>query len=240
MSVPEKETIALEQEELDILDAIRQAAPRHRIKSKLAQAYGVWTICFRRYCLEEGMPWLWMSSVSDFMDFLDAHPNVSPAERDRALDGIMFYISDVHKRQKEQSENDDDESAVPRSTQSLFARMLLRCDVQLTEVLHLRRDDVRLEQSTLKVSGLPHHDSRTISLPWTLEEGLKQYVQRVEDRTTSTNPLLFGHRGRPGEDAGDQPASTATDEDIERSTEVATRVMKTFGRRSPGDAEGEE
>lgn len=239
MSIPAKETVALEQEELDVLDAIRQAAPRHRIKPKLAQAYGVWTICFRRYCQEEGMPWLWMSSVSDFMDFLDAHPNVSPAERDRALDGIMFYISDVHKRQKEKAEDEDEGSDVPRSTQSLFARMLLRCDVQLTEVLHLRRDDVQLEESTLKVSGHPEHDSRTISLPWTLEEGLKQYVQRVEERTTSTNPLLFGHRGRPGDDA-EESASTATDEDIERSTEVATRVMKTFGSKSPRDEDGEE
>lgn len=239
MSISAKETIALEQEELDILDAIRKAAPRHRIKSKLAQAYGVWTICFRRYCLEEGMPWLWMSSVSAFMDFLDAHPNVSSGERDRALDGIMFYISDVHKCQKEQAD-DDDGSAVPRSTQSLFARMLLRCDVQLTEVLHLRRDDIRLEESTLRVSGLPQHDSRTISLPWTLEKGLKHYVQRVEERTTSTNPLLFGHRGGLGEDAGEESASTPTDEDIERSTEVATRVMKTFGSRSPGDTDGEE
>jgi hypothetical protein len=225
MAIPDKETVALDQDELDILDAIRRTAPRHHITPKLAQTYGVWTICFRRYCHEKSIPWLWMSSVSDFMDFLDAHPNVSSPERDRALDGIMFYITDVHKHRQDDEESDDESTSIPRSTQSLFAKMLLRCDIRLTEALHLRQEDIRLDDASVSLSRHDDDESRTVSVPSPLHEGLKQHVQRVEDRTTSTNPLLFARHRSTEKDAAD----TSSDEDLDRSTELATRVMRTFG-----------
>jgi hypothetical protein len=227
--VPEKETVSLDEEELDILDAVRAAAPKHHVDQKLAQTYGVWTVCFRRYCQEKGIPWLWMSSVSDFMDFLDAHPNVSTPERERALDGVMFYITDVHKaRQQEEADEEEDRSSVPRSTQSLFAKMLLRCDVRLTQALRLRHEDVHLDEATVSVPGDTEGDTRTVSLPDTLREGFKHHLERVEDRTSDTNPLLFGHRGESDEASDSQ-------EDIERSTELATRVMKAFGTEDQDD-----
>ncbi len=235
MTIPDKETVALDQDELDILDAIRRTAPRHHINPKLAQTYGVWTICFRRYCQEKRIPWLWMSSVSNFMDFLDAHPNVSSPERNRALDGIMFYITDVHERRQDDEESDDDSPSVPQSTQSLFAKMLLRCDIQLTEALHLRREDIRLDEASVRLSIPDDDESRTVSVPSPLHEGLKQHVRRIEDRTTSTNPLLFARHRSNKEDAAD----TSSAEDLDRSTELATRVMRTFGG-AHGDTESEE
>ena len=224
-----KDTVSLDQEELGILDAIRTAAPKHHIDQKLAQTYGVWTVCFRRYCEEQEVPWLWMSSVSDFMDFLDAHPNVSTPERERALDGIMFYITDVHKARQQDTSDEEEQPSVPRSTQSLFAKMLLRCDVQLTEALHLRFEDVNLEEAEVTVSGETDRGTRTIPLPSTLNEGLKHHLDRIADRTDATNPLLFGHRGEVDRD------SRSTEEDIERSTELATRVMQTFDRELPDE-----
>jgi hypothetical protein len=224
--VSDKDTISLDQEELGILDAIRKVAPRHHVDQKLAQTYGVWTVCFRRYCEEKGVPWLWMSSVSDFMDFLDAHPNVSAHERDRALDGIMFYITDVHKKRQDEETEDADDASVPRSTQSLFAKMLLRCDVQLTEALHLRFEDVDPDEAAVTLSREGDHDTRTVTLPSTLNEGLKHHLERVEARTDSTNPLLFGHRGS---------ADDESTEEIEKSTELATRVMKTFDKELPDE-----
>jgi len=234
MSFSGKETVALDEDEFEILHALRRAAPKHGISPELAQVYGVWTVCFRRYCHEQDRPWLWMSSVSDFMDFLEAHPKVSDTERDRALDGIMFYISDVHATREE--ETDDaarGASPVPRSTQSLFAQMLLRCDVQLNEALHLRREDVRLEEATIRFPGTEDRSARTVSLPFTLHKGLQHHVQRVEDRTTATNPLLFGpfepkSHPAPGSDP-------ETDDDLDRSTELATRVMRTFADRPDAD-----
>jgi len=219
---PEKDTVALDEEELDILDAIRRVAPRHHIDQKLAQTYGVWTVCFRRYCQAKNVPWLWMSSVSDFMDFLDAHRKVSAAERDRALDGIMFYITDVHKKRQEDETGDGEQSEVPRSTQSLFAKMLLRCDVRLTEALQLRFEDVDPDERSVTLPGGAERDTRTVSLPDTLNEGLKYHLQRVEGRTDATNPFLFVRRGDAEED------TDSTQAGIERSTELATRVMQTF------------
>ena len=233
MSFSDKETVALDENEFEVLDALRRAAPTHGIAPKLAQTYGAWTVCFRRYCQEQDLPWLWMSSVSDFMDFLDAHPNVSETERNRALDGIMFYITDVHGSQKEDDAETD--TSVPRSTQSLFAQMLLRCDVQLSEALHLRRDDVRLEEAVIHFPGTADRDSRTVSLPFTLHEGLQHHVQRVEDRSTASNPLLFGPY-EPERRSASAP-DTSTDEELDRSTELATRVMRTFDERP--DAEND-
>lgn len=229
---PEKETVALDEEELAILDAIRTTAPKHHIDQKLAQTYGVWTVCFRRYCHEKNVPWLWMSSVSDFMDFLDANPKVSDTERDRALDGIMFYITDVHKKRTEDETKTDEEdhSDVPRSTQSLFAKMLLHCDVELTEALEIRFEDVDPSERSVTLSGSSDRDTRTVSLPDTLNEGLKHHLQRVEGRTDATNPLLFGHRG---DTRGD---TESTEAEIEQSTELATRVMQTFDE-NPTDEE---
>jgi len=235
---PGKQTVALDEEELEILDAIRQAAPRHHISKKMAQTYGVWTICFRRYCHEEEVPWLWMSSVSDFMDFLDDHPNVSTAERDRALDGIMFYITDVHKkRQEDESAEDEESTSIPRSTQSLFAKILLRCDVRLTQALQMRRKDVHLDEATVVLPGEGDGDKEQISLPSTLNEGLKHHLKRVEDSTTSTNPLLFRDRDEPDDE---DDAADSSEESIERSTELATRVMQAFGEKQTDEDNSEE
>ena len=220
---PDKQTVSLDEEELGILDAIRQAAPRHHISKKLAQTYGVWTVCFRRYCNEEGVPWLWMSSVSDFMDFLDDHPNVSTPERDRALDGIMFYITDVHQKRQGDDSEEEESTSIPRSTQSLFAKILLRCDVRLTQALEMRRKDVHLEEATVVLPS-EGDGEQEITLPSTLHEGLKHHLRRVEEGTTSTNPLLFRDRG----ESDDEDGTTDSEEDIERSTEIATRVMQTF------------
>lgn len=225
MSFADKNTVALDEDELEIFNAIRTLAPKHRIAPKLAQTYGVWTVCFRRYCEAQSIPWLWMSSVSDFMDFLDDHSNVSPQERNRALDGIMFYITDVHKARQKDSEDEKRSSSVPQSTKSLFAEMLLRCDVSLTGALRIRREDVRLDNATVTVPGDEDRTTQVVPLSSTLHEGLEYHVERVEDRTTATNPLLFGPR--TADERTDE--SDSTDEDFDRSTELATRVMKTFG-----------
>jgi hypothetical protein len=233
MPIPDKQTVSLDQEELDILDAIRRLAPKHKIEPKLAQTYGVWTVCFRRYCEDESVPWLWMSSVSDFMDFLDEHPNVSAEERNRALDGIMFYITDVHKARQNQEQKEkehDRKESIPSSTQSLFAQMLLRYDVPLTSALRLRREDVRLDEATISFPGTEESGTQVLSVSSTLHEGLKKHLQRVKDRTDSTNPRLFGPDDLEADHGNDD-----TEEDLDRSTELATRVMKAFGDSPDGD-----
>lgn len=232
MSIPDKQTVSLDQEELDILDAIRRLAPKHKIEPKMAQTYGVWTVCFRRYCEDKSVPWLWMSSVSDFMDFLDEHPNVSAEERNRALDGIMFYITDVHKARQNQEQKEKEterKESVPSSTQSLFAQMLLRYDVPLTSALRLRREDVRLDEATISFPSTEECGTQVLSVSSTLHEGLKKHLQRVQDRTDSTNPRLFGP------DNLDERESDDTEEDLDRSTELATRVMKAFGDGPDGE-----
>jgi len=218
---------SLSDEEQAILEATRRVAPAHGIESRRAQAYAIWTICFRRYCRERGRPWLWMTSVSDFMDYLDGRADVSADERDRALDGIMFYLTDVHDTRQE-DEPAEAASDVPDSTQRLFAQMLLRCDVGLTEALQLRASDIDPVQGRLSIpADETMGTGRTLSLPDTLVEGFRRHLGRLGDQATTDDPLLFadtdGGAPRPAEHA-----DTAEEENARRSTELATRVMRTF------------
>lgn len=246
MSIPEseKETIALAQEELDILDAIRRHGPSHRLDPKLSETYGVWTVCFRRYCHRQDLPWLWMTSVSKFMDYLDAHPNVSTPERDRALDGIMFYLTDVRPAEQDEDDATESSASIPDSTKSLFAQLLLQCDLQITEAMQIRLEDVRLNDEAIVLHDNAEHDSRTVSLPSLLRQGFEKHVRRVEERSTGSNPRLFGHRGLLDDPSDIPPTSRdsddtvpRSDEDLRRSTEVATRVMKTLDEAEPDDEE---
>jgi hypothetical protein len=69
-----------------------------------------------------------------------------------------------------------------------------------------------------------------LSVSSTLHEGLKKHLQRVKDRTDSTNPRLFGPDDLEADHGNDD-----TEEDLDRSTELATRVMKAFGDGPDGD-----
>jgi len=229
MAASEKPTVAVAREEIDILMAIRHVAPSFNVDSRRAEMYGIWTICYRRYCNSLDIPWQWMSSVSQFMDFLDNRTDISETERNRALDGIMFYLSDVRQAAEKGSDSRKQKRYDrPKSTRSLFAQLLLRCDVQMTQAFRIRADDVDVSSSTLVVDDRegeePTH--RNVSLPPSLRSGMKAHLRRLRDRTDDTNPLLFGHRGALGDTAPDH--EDAPDDPVTHSTRLATQVMKTI------------
>jgi hypothetical protein len=229
MSQSDKPTIAVENDEIDIITAIRKLAPKFNISPRRAETYGIWTVCYRRYCQSRDIPWLWMDSVQEFMSFLDERADVSATERDRALDGIMFYLSDVRRVQEDDAAAER-RNRRPKSTRSLFAQLLLRCDIQLTQAVRLRFEDVDVRSSEVKVRPADEEDeadesaeeTRTITLPPSVRSGLKDHLRRLRERTDETNPLLFGHRGV----ADDSRRRDA--DDVERTTKLATQVMKAF------------
>lgn len=217
MSTPQKSTVAIQTDEFAILDAIRRYAPEFGLSSTVAESYAIWTICFRRYCLQNGIPWLWMDSVSRFMSYLDDHDDVSPSERNRALDGIMFYLNDVrHVKDQEESEATRRPSD-PRSTRSLFAQLLLRCDIGITEALRLRVSNVQLAESRLSIpQHLRAEPKETVELPPSLRRSMKRRVDRVQATAKDSDPLLFESSTSP---------SREQDVDPEHSTQLATFVM---------------
>jgi len=232
MTSTEKPTIALDQTEFEVLSSIRSLAPQFGVPSKRAEAYGVWVVCYRRYCKVHDRPWLWMSSVSDFMDFLDTRSEVSDPERNRALDGIMFYLADVRKAEDE--ENDKEKmkrSRVPSSTRSLFGQLLLRCDIQLTQAMQLRATDVKLGESTVTVHDRESDESQVIEVPASLRSGLKKHLERLRDRTDTDDPYLFGHRGPE-----DEQEEEMDEPDPERTTELATLIMQAFDEDDAPDS----
>jgi hypothetical protein len=229
MSSSEKPTISLDQTEFEVLASIRSLAPQFDVPSKRAEAYGVWVVCYRRYCKVHERPWLWMSSVSDFMDFLDTRSEVSEVERNRALDGIMFYLADVRRAEDEKNEEKKmKRSRVPASTRSLFGQLLLRCDIQLTQAMQLRATDVKLGESSVTVHDRETDETQVIEVPASMRSGLKKHLERLRDRTDSDNPFLFGHRGVEDDEIEREEA------DPERSTQLATLIMEAFDEEEEG------
>ena len=229
MSTPQKSTVAIQTDEFAILDAIRRYAPEFGLSSTVAESYAIWTICFRRYCLQNGIPWLWMDSVSRFMDYLDQHDDVSKSERNRALDGIMFYLNDVrHAKDKEEGEATRQPSSGPKSTRSLFAQLLLRCDISITDALRLRVSNVQLAESRLRIpQSLRADPKETVELPPSLRRSMKRRVDRVQATAHDTDPLLFDPNASPREE----------EVDPEHSTQLATRVMNRLeGEEERGQA----
>lgn len=226
MSDSGKPTVALVKEEFEILSAFRQHAPRYRVHPKRAEIYSIWMICYRRYCQARDIPWLWMTSVSNFMDFLDSRSEVSAVERNRALDGIMLYLTDIRPDQEEHAAKEQDRIQ-PRSTRSLFAQLLLRCDVEITEAIHLRASDVRLGESRVTLRG--RSGERSVEIPPRLRNGLKEHIRSVQDRHDDSDPRLFAHRGFFDESlTSGADWNETSDPDVERSTQLATRVMQAF------------
>jgi hypothetical protein len=238
MAKPEKATISIQTDEFAILDAIRRYAPEFSIDPVRAESYAIWTICFRRYCRQNDIPWLWMDSVSRFMDFLERHPNVSVTERNRALDGIMFYLNDVREAKDKEETRATRRPSDPQSTRSLFAQLLLRCDIRISEALRLRASNVQMAESRLSVPASGSRKARTVELPPSLRRGLKRQVQRVRTAFEDDDPLLFD-RDRP---PSDTDANTDA-KDLQQSTQLATLVMNTLdqsakdaARDSPQDS----
>ncbi len=245
MTASEKPTIALDPSDLDVLSSIRALAPEFDVPAKRAEAYGVWVVCYRRYCSVHDIPWLWMSSVSKFMDFLDTREEVSEPERNRALDGIMFYLADVRRAEDEENEKKNlRRSRVPSSTRSLFGQLLLRCNIQLTQALQLRVEDVKLGDSSVVIQDEESEEAHVVEVPASLRTGLKKHLERLRDRTEDVNPYLFGHR------APEEEARERDEADPERSTRLATLIMEAFdeetqdgssiGASSNGESSNEE
>lgn len=222
MSASEKPTIQLDQTEFSVLSSIRALAPEFNVPPKRAEAYGVWVVCYRRYCKVHDLPWLWMSSVSNFMDFLDTRSEVSESERNRALDGIMFYLADVRHAEDEENEKKNmKRSRIPSSTRSLFGQLLLRCNIQLTQAMRLRTTDIKLGESSITVQNTETDESQVIEVPASIRSGLEKHLERLKERSENDDPFLFGHRG-PGEEDVEEEA------DPERTTKLATLIMQAF------------
>lgn len=227
MADSEKPTINVRNDEVELLDTIRRLAPKFNVPRKRAEIYGVWTICYHRFCDNQDRPAVWMDSVSAFMDFLSNQARLSDVERNQALDAVMFYLTDI-RHAEDQGEIEEVESFPrPTSARSLFAHLLLRCDIDVQQALKLRVDDVDTESATI---GIREDETmRTIKLLPSLRSGMRAHMKRIVAHADDKNPLLFGP------DAPTVPISHLPDEETDQpkesvkdATEAATRVMKTL------------
>ena len=225
MADSEKPTINVRNDEVELLDTIRRLAPKFNVPRERAEIYGVWTICYHRFCDNQDRPAVWMDSVSAFMDFLSNQARLSEADRNQALDAVMFYLTDI-RHAEDQGEIEKVESFPrPTSARSLFAHLLLRCEIDVQQALKLRVNDVDTESATIRIRG--DEATRTIKLLPSLRSGMRAHMKRIVTHADDKNPLLFGP------DAPTVPAEAERSEDsVEDATKAATRVMKTLMNKS--------
>lgn len=237
MADSEKPTINVRSDELALLDKIRRLAPRFDVPEQRAEIYGVWTICYHRFCEKQDIPPVWMESVSEFMDFLKTQTHLSKPERNQALDAVMFYLTDI-RRAEDQDEADSVESFPhPSTSRSLFAHLLLRCNIDVEQALALRAEDVDLDRATLRISN--SDSSRVVQLLPSLRAGMRDHVKRVRRRTDAPNPRLFGPEAPESASIPVPLTKDVGDDDVEHATQVVTQVMKTLNMRPPSSPTGE-
>lgn len=225
MADSEKPTINVRNEEVDLLDTIRRLAPQFNVPRQRAEIYGVWTICYHRFCSNQDIPVVWMDSVSAFMDFLGEQAQLSKAERNQALDAVMFYLTDI-RHAEDQDEIEEVESFPrPTSARSLFAHLLLRCPIKMKQALKLRANDVDMDRGVIRIRK--GEDTRTVQLLPSLRTGMRMHLDRIQAESDDENPLLFGLDVPTTAMKPLDEAETAPD-DLEHATEAATRVMKTL------------
>ena len=225
MADSEKPTINVRNQEVDLLDTIRRLAPQFNVPRQQAEIYGVWTICYHRFCSNQDLPVVWMDSVSAFMDFLGSQAQLSDAERNQALDAVMFYLTDI-RHAEDQDEIDAVESFPrPTSARSLFAHLLLRCPIEMKQALRIRANDVDMESGTIRIQAGDR--VRTVQLLPSLRTGMRMHLKRIRAETEENNPLLFGlDAPTTSMEVLDEPSPSSND--VEDATEAATRVMKTL------------
>lgn len=78
-----------------LLEKVFTTALDRGFSPERAETYGVWILCFARYCAGHDIEPPAAAQVPNFMAYLAGRPDLSVEERDRALDAVLFAITEV-------------------------------------------------------------------------------------------------------------------------------------------------
>jgi len=132
-----------------------------------AETYGVWILCFARYCAAHDIEPPAAAQVPNFMAYLAGRPDLSVEERDRALDAVLFAITEVSDAfasgappertlpARSSTGADASPSGFQQSRGSTaggqaLTHLLLDTDIQLYDAVRLKISDVDRD------AGVPH------------------------------------------------------------------------------------
>lgn len=192
-----------------------------------AEAFGVWTLCFVRYCDGRNVS-ANAARVPGFLAYLRDRPDVTDEDKDRALDAVMFALFDVFDGKVEMgavpepaqkadvADTEAPEAPEASSSGRLLAQLLFHTDLTLSEAVRLKARHVESDRSLLRFGS--GDDVRIVPLPEHLRGDAVRRARTVERETGSGAPL-FPAAYEKYVSPSSQP---------EWGTQTATRVMQTL------------
>jgi hypothetical protein len=145
-----------------------------------AETYGVWILCFARYCAAHGIDPPAAAQVPNFMAYLAGRPDLTVQERDRALDAVLFAVTEVPdafvsgappERTLPAAASPGEASSpsgfrkgrTSTSGGQALTHLLLHTEIQLYDAVRLRISDVDRDAGVIRVGSDLHR--REIPLP---------------------------------------------------------------------------
>jgi integrase len=192
-----------------------------------AEAFGVWTLCFVRYCNGRNVP-ANAARVPGFLAYLRDRPDVTREDKDRALDAVMFALFDVFDGKVEMGavpkpaqESDVSQEEAPDAPEGssagrLLAQLLFHTDLALSEAVRLKASHVEADRSLLRFGR--GDDVRIVPLPEHLRGDAIRHA-RIAEREAGASAPLFPAAYEKYVSPSSQP---------EWGTQTATRVMQTL------------
>ena len=131
-----------------------------------AETYGVWILCFARYCKAHNVDPPAAAQVPNFMAYLGGRSDLTPDEREHALDAVLFALTEVPDAFVSGAPPERTLPAQGASSSSGYAanaaktpgghaltHLLLETDVGLYDAVRLRIHDVDREERCLHING---------------------------------------------------------------------------------------
>jgi len=207
-------TRSLSQAHSRLLRVVFEKALEMNFGARMSEIYGVWTLCFQRFCeRRDAVPGA--AQVPNFLSEI-AQMGVTGGEKDRALDAVMFALSDVYPEIRAEDGTVDVEAAKRTETGQMMTQLLLETNLRLSEAVRLETANVDVHNGYMRI------DSRTsdaiVQIPASLLDALTSHVLTLRSQRNKSVPVF--------QSAYDKYVR-ASDGDEEKA-EAATQVMKTL------------
>ena len=206
-----------------------------------AETYGVWILCFARYCKAHDVDPPSAAQVPNFMDYLANRPDLTASEREHALDAVLVALTEVPHAFASGAPPDRTLPAHGAASPSGYdpntettpggralTHLLMETDVRLYDAVRLSISDIDRENGVLHVRSGP--ESRRVPLTDSLRSDLGAAARQALARgSTHLFPDAYRKYVRSSGDAGE--GKEAPGAEAERS--------QTAGGRSLDAAAGE-
>lgn len=197
-----------------LLRVVFEKALEMNFGARISEIYGVWTLCFQQFCERRDV----VPGAAQVPNFLSeiAKMGVTGDEKDRALDAVMFALSDVYPEIRDEDGTVDVEASKRTETGQIMTRLLLETNLRLSEAVRLETANVDVHNGYMRVES--RTNDAVVQIPESLLDALTSHVLTLRSKHDASVPVFQSAYDKyVGSSKGD-----------EAKAEAATQVMKTL------------